>query len=76
LTLRLSSCCPLKLHALRLLLLQAADEVGDVGELLLEVTLVLLEALEDALWLVPTVTDAATPKVSASVVHVHPLCSS
>src|SRR5207302_11074088 len=39
------------LRRLRLGLLQPFDEVGDVCELLLEVALVLLEALEDALWL-------------------------
>ena len=61
---------------LGLALAQPLEQVGDVCELLLEVALILLEALENALRLIPAVADAATTEMSSSVVHVHPLCSS
>ncbi len=48
-----------ELRRLRLRLLEPLDEVGDVRELLLEVALILLEPLEDALGLVPAMADAA-----------------
>jgi hypothetical protein len=63
------------LGRLRLILLESLDQVSDVSELLLEVALVLLEPLEDALRLVPAMADAVTTEVSASVMHVHPLPS-
>jgi hypothetical protein len=66
----------LDLDRLRLVLLESADQVGNVGELLLEVTLVLLEAFENALWLVPASADPAAAETSVSVMHVHPLLCS
>jgi hypothetical protein len=46
------------------------DQIGDVSELLLEVTLILLEPFENVVALVPPSTEAAAVS-SASVVHRH-----
>jgi hypothetical protein len=59
----------------RLVLLEPADQVGNVGDLLFEIALVLLEAFENALGLVPASADAAASESSVSVMHVHPLSS-
>ena len=56
--------------------LQAADHVGHVRQLLLEVALILLEPLEDSLRLVPTTADAAAVRTSVSVMHGHLLSCS
>src|SRR5919197_5274539 len=59
---------------LRLLLAEAADEVGDVGDLLLEVALVLLEGLQQLLGAGEAAAMAAATSVSVSV-PVHGLTS-
>src|SRR3954454_23541759 len=68
---------PFALHALRLGLTaglfaraEARDQVRDVCELLLEVTLVALESFEDVLAVVPASAEAAVMSF-ASVVHGH-----
>src|SRR5436853_432824 len=49
---------------------EPGDQVGDVGELLLEVALVFLQPFEDVLPVVPPAAEAAVMS-SASVVHGH-----
>src|SRR4051794_8886677 len=56
------SPCAGRLGRLRLLLLEAADQVGHVGHLLLEVALVLLERLQPLL----AVREAAAPVAAAA----------
>jgi hypothetical protein len=71
-----SRCGFLDLDRVRLVLLEPADQVGNVGELLFEVALILLEAFENALWFVPASADPAAAETSVSVMHVHPLSCS
>jgi hypothetical protein len=64
----------LDLDGLLRLLLEAADEVGHVGHLLLEVALVLLEVTEPLLAIrdaPPAEAGAASVTISTAAVHVH-----
>src|SRR5436190_23744771 len=62
---------------LRLLLLEAPDQVGDVGRLLLQVALVLLQAPEQRLGVGKAATAAvATAVMSPSVHSIHLLSPS
>jgi hypothetical protein len=51
--------------------MESRDQVGDVGELLLEVALIVLEPLEDVLPVIPPSAEAAVMS-SVSVVHGSP----